>query len=73
MKYGPVTPAMVRGWAPKTENTKAAMKDDIKTSETPYWLVVSMRSREKAIPGNTLCSVSDVLFSLCHKLTWQKI
>lgn len=32
----PVTPAMVRGCAPKIENTKAAMKEDNRTSVTPY-------------------------------------
>ena len=51
---GPVTPAMHRGWAPKKENTKAAMKEESSTSATPYCCVVSMRSKEKAIPGRTL-------------------
>jgi len=32
----------------------AAMNDDIKTSDTPYSRVVSMRSKENAIPGSTL-------------------
>lgn len=32
----PVTPAMVSGWAPKTENMKAAMNDASNTSATPY-------------------------------------
>jgi hypothetical protein len=50
----PVTPAMVRGCAPKTEKIKEAMKDEMSTSETPYFSVVSMRSNEKAIPGRTL-------------------
>lgn len=50
----PVTPAIVRGWQPKTENTNAAMNEESKTSATPYWSVVSMRSREKAMPGKTL-------------------
>ena len=45
---------MQRGWAPKTEKTKAAMKEETRTSATPYWPVVSMRSREKAMPGRTL-------------------
>lgn len=51
---GPVTPAMQRGWAPKTEKMKAAMKEDRRTSATPYCWVVSMRSRENAMPGSTL-------------------
>jgi len=50
----PVTPAMVNGWAPNTEKMNAAMNDDIKTSDTPYSRVVSMRSKENAIPGSTL-------------------
>lgn len=50
----PVTPAMVRGCAPRTENTKAAMNEDRRTSETPYCWVVSIKSNEKAIPGRTL-------------------
>jgi hypothetical protein len=33
---GPVTPAIVNGWAPKHEKINAAMKDDIRTSATPY-------------------------------------
>ena len=33
---------------------KAAMNEDSSTSETPYSFVVSMRSREKAMPGKTL-------------------
>lgn len=51
---GPVTPAMHRGCAPNTEKTKAAMKEDRRTSATPYCCVVSIRSSENAIPGNTL-------------------
>ena len=39
---------------PEVENTKEAMNDDSKTSATPYCCVVSMRSRENAIPGRTL-------------------
>jgi hypothetical protein len=53
---GPVTPAMVSGWAPNTEKMNAAMKDARRTSETPYWPVLSMRSRENAMPGKTLAS-----------------
>jgi len=44
----------VRGCAPKTENIKAAMNEDIKTSATPYFPVVSISSNEKAMPGRTL-------------------
>ena len=54
---GPVTPATHSGCAPKTENMKAAMKDDNNTSETPYCCVVSIRSSEKAMPGSTLVRV----------------
>lgn len=50
----PVTPAIVRGWAPNTEKTIAATEEDKSTSETPYSAVVSIRSSEKAIPGRTL-------------------
>jgi len=50
----PVTPAIVKGCAPNTEETNAAMKEDSKTSATPYWSVVSIRSSENAIPGRTL-------------------
>lgn len=50
----------MRGCAPKTENMKAAMNEAINTSATPYCSVVSIRSREKAIPGRTL----DGAFSL---------
>jgi len=45
---------MVRGWAPNIENINAAMKDDIRTSATPYCPVVSIKSRENAMPGKTL-------------------
>lgn len=34
---------------------KAAMNEDSKTSCTPYLFVVSIRSRENAIPGKMLC------------------
>jgi hypothetical protein len=50
----PVTPAIVRGCAPKTEKMNAAMNEANNTSVTPYCSVVSIRSREKAIPGRTL-------------------
>jgi hypothetical protein len=50
----PVTPEMVKGWAPNIEKIKAAMKEAIRTSATPYMWVVSIRSSENAIPGNTL-------------------
>lgn len=45
---------MVNGWAPKTEKMNAAMNEDMRTSATPYCCVVSIKSREKAMPGNTL-------------------
>ena len=51
---GPVTPAIQSGWAPNTENMKEAMNDERRTSDTPYCCVVSIRSRENAMPGNTL-------------------
>jgi len=54
----PVTPAMHNGWPPKTENTPAAIAEESKTSATPYLPVVSMRSKEKAIPGRTLKEVT---------------
>lgn len=50
----PVTPAMVSGWAPKTENINAAINDDSRISVTPYCSVVSIKSNAKAIPGSTL-------------------
>jgi hypothetical protein len=53
-KCVPVTPAMVSGCAPRTEKMKAAMKEERSTSATPYCWVVSIKSREKAIPGRTL-------------------
>lgn len=54
--YGPVTPAMQSGCAPKTEKTVAAMKDDKRTSATPYSCVVSIKSSENAMPGKILQS-----------------
>ena len=63
---GPVTPAMQRGWAPKTEKVKAAMKEDRRTSDTPYCWVVSMRSKEKAMPGSTL----EAIYALSQATTW---
>ena len=45
---------MVNGCAPNTENMKAAMNDEMSTSATPYCWVVSIKSKEKAMPGNTL-------------------
>ena len=51
---GPVTPAMHSGWAPNTEKMKEAINDDSRTSDTPYCWVVSIKSREKAMPGRTL-------------------
>lgn len=50
----PVTPAIVSGCAPNTENTNAAMNEDIRTSVTVYCCVVSIRSSENAMPGKTL-------------------
>lgn len=58
--YIPVTPAIVRGCAPKTENMNAAMKEDMRTSAMPYCWVVSMRSSEKAMPGKTLYDGSGI-------------
>ena len=60
---GPVTPAMHKGWAPKTEKMKAAMNEERSTSATPYCCVVSMRSRENAIPGSTLHVSSGASFT----------
>ena len=57
----PVTPAIHNGWAPKTEKMNAAMNDESKTSETPYWFVVSIKSKENAIPGRTLKEVNFLL------------
>ena len=54
---GPVTPAIHKGCAPNMENTKEAMNEDRRTSETPYCCVVSIKSRENAIPGSTLRAV----------------
>jgi len=45
---------MHNGCAPKIEKMKAAMNEDIRTSITPYCPVVSMRSKEKAMPGKIL-------------------
>lgn len=74
LRNPPVTPAIVRGWAPKTENMNAAMKEDISTSATPYWLVVSIRSRLNAIPGSTLRAVNERAFPVfANALTWQRI
>jgi hypothetical protein len=51
------------------------MKEDKRTSVTPYWEVVSIRSSEKAIPGKTLervighpegLSIHDVLGEEYH-------
>jgi hypothetical protein len=53
----PVTPAMQRGWAPKMLKMAAAITEETRTSATPYLPVVSMRSRENAMPGSTLCDV----------------
>jgi len=51
---------MHNGCPPKTENTPAATAEESKTSATPYIPVVSMRSKEKAIPGRTLKEVTRV-------------
>lgn len=59
-KNVPVTPAMHSGCPPKTENTPAATAEESKTSATPYIPVVSMRSKEKAIPGRTLKEVTRI-------------
>ena len=52
--YQPVTPAMQSGCAPNTEKMNAAINEDNRTSVTPYSLVVSIKSRENAMPGRTL-------------------
>src|SRR5260221_12364070 len=52
--HRPVTPAMHKGWAPITEKINDAMKEESKTSETPYCSVDSIKCRENAIPGSTL-------------------
>lgn len=57
----PVTPSMHNGWPPNTENTPAAIAEESKTSATPYFPVVSMRSKENAIPGRTLRRVRPAL------------
>jgi hypothetical protein len=46
---------------PKTEDTPAAIADDRKTSTTPYFPVVSTRSKENAIPGRTLKQITLTL------------
>ena len=50
----PVTPAMHRGWAPNIEKTKEAMKEQSRTSDTPYCPVTTVKCKENAIPGRTL-------------------
>ena len=45
---------MHRGWAPNTEKTKDAMKEESRTSDTPYCPVTTVKCRENAIPGRTL-------------------
>jgi len=52
--YRPVTPAIHKGWAPKTEKIKDAMKEERRTSVTPYCCVDSIKCKEKAMPGSTL-------------------
>lgn len=55
MRYHrPVTPEMHKGWAPITEKINDAMKEESRTSETPYCPVDSIKWRENAIPGSTL-------------------
>ena len=71
----PVTPAIVRGCAPKTEKMNAAMNEASNTSVTPYCSVVSIRSREKAIPGRTLKHVQSQKICVSKetlKLTWKR-
>lgn len=53
----PVTPAMQRGWAPKTEKTKDAMNEESRTSDTPYCPVITVKCKENAIPGRTLGTI----------------
>ena len=70
---GPVTPAMQSGWAPKTEKMKAAMNDDRSTSDTPYCCVVSMRSKENAMPGRTLGQSNRLDRDQRHVETWHSL
>lgn len=62
--YRPVTPAIHKGWAPKKEKIKDAMKEDSRTSETPYCCVASIKCKENAIPGSTLRAWSTVVSTL---------
>ena len=52
--HRPVTPAMHKGWAPKIEKMKDAMKEESRTSDTPYCCVDSIKCKENAMPGSTL-------------------
>lgn len=52
--YKPVTPAIHKGWAPMTEKMKDAMKEERRTSDTPYCCVDSIKCKENAMPGSTL-------------------
>lgn len=52
--HRPVTPAIHKGCAPITEKMKDAMKDESRTSDTPYCPVDCIKCKENAIPGSTL-------------------
>lgn len=45
---------------------KAAMNDEMRISETPYCWVVSIKSKENAIPGRTLATFKF----LTHSNPW---
>ena len=72
----PVTPAMQRGWAPKTEKTKEAMNEESRTSDTPYCPVTTVKCKENAIPGRTLGTIRFQGDTSTRKmpviLTWQR-
>lgn len=47
-----------KGWAPIKEKMKDDIKEDSRTSDTPYCCVDSIRCKENAIPGSTLTTCS---------------
>jgi hypothetical protein len=52
--YRPVTPAIHKGWAPMIEKMNDAIKEERRTSDTPYCWVDSIKCNENAMPGSTL-------------------
>lgn len=62
-----MTPAIQRGCAPKSEKTPAAMKDERRTSATPYCCVVSIKSSENAMPGKMLQFGGLIAFAVAGK------